>query len=70
MLNPAPPENFLGLGAALGLDDFKNRPGVDQETGSEASDDVALPQGVAHASLRDRSLSFRLTARNYSRSAA
>jgi hypothetical protein len=36
------------------LVDFKNRPGVDQETGSEASDDVALPQGVAHASSGTR----------------
>jgi hypothetical protein len=69
MLNPAPPENLLGLGAALELDDFKNRPGVDQETTSEASDDVGGPQGLAHANLGDTSLSFGLTARHYNRSA-
>jgi hypothetical protein len=40
-LNPALPVNPIGFGAAWGWDDCENRPSVDQEAGSEASDDVA-----------------------------
>ena len=62
-LNPALPVNPIGVGAAWGWNDCENRPGVDQEAGSEASDDIArAQQWLAHPGLRHASTSVRLMA--------
>ena len=58
-LNPALPVNPIGLGATRGWDDCENRPRVDQAAGSEASDDVARSQWLAHRGLRHASTKLR-----------